>query len=1125
MDPMEHTGFPSDETLAAFLDGRLDPETRRRVIEHMTTCDECYSVVAMGGREGRGSVAETGTTASVPRSRWRVASWSVAAALALTFGWLAFRAYNAAPPTQPSPLELLAKAAPPKRRFEGRIVGFPFQAFDSPKRGAPNAASPDAFTADPDNWSFVQAATQVQKAAAAKPSPITAHAIGVSQLMYGQVEQAVDTLERALLEETRATNVNDAVLISRDAGLLNDLSAAYLAKAVDQNNPHANLLAWNAAERAWKLSRVPEVAWNRALAASKLNAGEVAQSAWGAYEAVETSPQWKRERQQVGPVTTTDRGSEVPDLSHVIRTANPNHLRELVIQNPRAIREYVEDHLIPDAAEEIAQGGSDQLEAFALARHVAQALTATTKDRFSLDEIEHLDLLRGDDVVTACRSLVAYGQARALYRSGRISEASQLALLSEEGFHRTGEPFAVAANLTRSSCLYYLNEYAQSLQTANQAASAACPSGRYLFACGDSRWLAGMDADVLGRPYDALVSYHSAHQEFQQAKDGWGVAAVDGILAASLDRLGRDAEASEIRDNALRVLSAGDDRRDLLMADLGRAALASGLPMVAEQVSIALTASANRQQNPAFEAQARAIHSAALDRQGEHAAARAEYAAALALANVIPEPAVRTRITSLVVQLAPPATQVDADAATSSTAIVAMEKAGQHFVLGDLYGRRAAYFEHRGDTQRAMDDYGRAISEIDLSTPNLADEDSVSAFVSHYERLYDGLMRGYLAKDDVIYALACAETSRAVLADSRASRMHVQSLEQEVSEVTRTLKRVPRNTTILDFVVSDDDVTLFVVENNEARCLTLGSIIPAIDKIVDDLTRFAQDDLRRQNAALQQLYSLLLKAAEASLDGRSRLVIVTDKALENLPFPALMDESGRYVIERVVVTRSADLRGAARSVYHENELDPTRILIVAASAFDRTVFPNLTALDEIDQEARALTAAYQGAKVLAGAGATRSKVMRGVSNASVVYIASHALFDDRPGRSSCLVLASGADEGSGTLCASDVAALHIRSGAVIVLDACRAGARGMKRAPGASSLASSFLHAGATEVVAPVSSVSDRAGMAMITAVADYLRSGKSAALAVSQMQKDALSGHGLRAVSALEWGVLGAFQ
>ena len=41
---MEHTGFPSDETLAAFIDGRLDAETRANVIAHMTTCSECYSV-------------------------------------------------------------------------------------------------------------------------------------------------------------------------------------------------------------------------------------------------------------------------------------------------------------------------------------------------------------------------------------------------------------------------------------------------------------------------------------------------------------------------------------------------------------------------------------------------------------------------------------------------------------------------------------------------------------------------------------------------------------------------------------------------------------------------------------------------------------------------------------------------------------------------------------------------------------------------------------------------------------------------------------------------------------------------------------------------------------------------
>src|SRR2546423_7901113 len=45
----EHSPFPPDETLAAYIDGRLDEETRKRVVEHMAECPERLDVV-MGGR-------------------------------------------------------------------------------------------------------------------------------------------------------------------------------------------------------------------------------------------------------------------------------------------------------------------------------------------------------------------------------------------------------------------------------------------------------------------------------------------------------------------------------------------------------------------------------------------------------------------------------------------------------------------------------------------------------------------------------------------------------------------------------------------------------------------------------------------------------------------------------------------------------------------------------------------------------------------------------------------------------------------------------------------------------------------------------------------------------------------
>src|SRR3954468_22189947 len=80
---MEHTGFPSEETLAAFIDGRLDAETRAKVIAHMTTCSECYSVFLSATEVPSRAAARD---AWRPRRAWiAVATATAAAGIACAF--------------------------------------------------------------------------------------------------------------------------------------------------------------------------------------------------------------------------------------------------------------------------------------------------------------------------------------------------------------------------------------------------------------------------------------------------------------------------------------------------------------------------------------------------------------------------------------------------------------------------------------------------------------------------------------------------------------------------------------------------------------------------------------------------------------------------------------------------------------------------------------------------------------------------------------------------------------------------------------------------------------------------------------------------------------------------------
>src|SRR4051794_6363378 len=165
---MEHTGFPSDETLAAFIDGRLDAETRAKVIAHMTTCGECYSVFL--------SATEMPPHA-VPRDAWRprrawmaVATATAAAGIACMFLVTPIRDFVL---HRENGMEALVKAAPAQRTITGRISGFPYQSLAPVMRGA----NVDPLQ-NPSNALLLTAAAGVQRSVAARRTAANLHASG-----------------------------------------------------------------------------------------------------------------------------------------------------------------------------------------------------------------------------------------------------------------------------------------------------------------------------------------------------------------------------------------------------------------------------------------------------------------------------------------------------------------------------------------------------------------------------------------------------------------------------------------------------------------------------------------------------------------------------------------------------------------------------------------------------------------------------------------------------------------------------------------------------------------------------------------------------------------------------------
>lgn len=240
---------------------------------------------------------------------------------------------------------------------------------------------------------------------------------------------------------------------------------------------------------------------------------------------------------------------------------------------------------------------------------------------------------------------------------------------------------------------------------------------------------------------------------------------------------------------------------------------------------------------------------------------------------------------------------------------------------------------------------------------------------------------------------------------------------------------------LLEYVVTDKSVILFVLTNGPdgpaTRTYTLAA--PA-GRLKLDVARFREAignrDLSFRPLA-GTLYRDLIQPAEAQLNGKSTLVIVPDGFLWQLPFQALADARGRYVIEDRTLFYAPSL-----TVLHETlrmrpdrPAQDSRILALAAATVPGS-----------RREALGLREIYGSAKttVYLGPEADEEKIRAEASRYSVLHVAAHGVFRDENPMSSYLILAKAGKPEAGKMEARDLMTLDLHAG-MVVLSGCETG--------------------------------------------------------------------------------------
>jgi CHAT domain-containing protein len=1057
---MEHSGFPSDETLAAFIDGRLDQATRRRVLEHMSSCDECYAVFLAATE-----MQQAHGTAAPPRRRGprRRTVFGVVAAAAIVLVVCLTPLRHALQHRRDPGMESLVKATGDLkyRNVEARLSGgFAWKPLQPVMRA--RVADP---LRDPTKWKLLSAAAQVNARAQSNDTAQNLHDLGVSHLLLGNWDDAIATLERARQKDPR------------DPTIENDLAAAYLARATFRDTAADNVAAVEAAQRAWSLAHTPETAWTRAVTLQRMNLNDDARGAWDDYFALDKRSRWRAEA-----TALRQRLSAKPD-SELWHAAEPHAtdaalIPDLAEHYPQQLAHFVLETLLPRWAETNDGATLAAIEQIgdALARRSGNGLVAaiaagarkdrTPATRLAVRELAHAKALFDDQRLRDAEA--AYGRARGLAE-------------------RPCPPLARIAELQMAVCSYSRGDRATAekwLDTAQtQIAAMRWPAMGPLSLAAQIDSVRGLLELDSAHPHDALHSYEAALTAARSWSDRDTEAAVDALLAQTYEYLGETAPAWRCRRDALGVAmqSGRAPRIRYVLIESAVAAIAERHTEIADVLTRRLLTMSKPNE---FATDVHVIRARLLSDTGDLQRARVAAAAIRDTdARKHAQAIVETAEGELLVNKEP-----QRAIAPLTRALEYSDNGGHHFLRARLFAARGRAWQATGQLAPAIADRNRAIAEVESQRDDMRDPQDRASFIAFARQLYVGSAELAAGTGDAAGALDLAERWRALTTGATPLR---------AGELSR---RLPAGVLVIEFLSLPHRTIAWSIARGGLSMRLLDTNTESISADAERMLA-ARGDAHAFDESAAALHAQLI--APLHLGRATHIVFVPDPAWPRFPFAALRRAGGPPLLEQVETsTASSASRLVAALAAAPRGSVMQRVLVCADPRVSGA--PRLGAARD---EALAIRRDVPTAEVIVGRSATRDEFLSRAPAATLIHFGGHALHDERNADFSALLF-SDSSTGSGALYAWEIRKLDLKRTRLVVLAACGTAAASHARA-GTESISDAFLAAGAPAAIATLWDIGDAPGRELMTALYRRLRDGDSPSHALRLAQIAALHAPG----------------
>ncbi|MEO8893565.1 MAG: CHAT domain-containing tetratricopeptide repeat protein [Coleofasciculaceae cyanobacterium] len=461
--------------------------------------------------------------------------------------------------------------------------------------------------------------------------------------------------------------------------------------------------------------------------------------------------------------------------------------------------------------------------------------------------------------------------------------------------------------------------------------------------------------------------------------------------------------------------------------------------------------------------------------------------------------------------------------------LVISKEVGNKAVEGTTLGNIGAAYNKLGRYADAEKTLFAAIEVSESLRPGLTDASKIAIFETQANP-YRFLQQALIAQNKTNMALEIAERGRArafveLLAQRQSSNPNNQLTVkpptiQQIQQIAKT-----QNATLVQYSIVYDEfknqgkqewrqsaLYIWVVKptgevafkqvdlkllptpladlvNNSRRFIGVRGRVVAVESTEESV-------IKDKNSAnkLQQLHQILIQPIAQFLptDPNSRVIFVPQASLFLVPFAALQDEQGKYLIEKhTILTAPAiqvlELTHQQRQrveEIHKSPLQGKDILVMGnptmPSIPDATgKLEQLPSLPGAETEAKAI-AKLLNTQAIIGKDATKANILKQLKTARIAHLATHGLLDDfkLSGIPGAIALAPSGND-NGLLTASEIFDLKLNA-ELVVLSACDTG-RGDIKGDGVIGLSRSLISAGVSSIIVSLWSVPDAPTASLMT--------------------------------------------